>query len=79
MPLLWRNLNKLKQPISSNPEIKPLIEEAEHIYDSTVITSHLQDLLKDKKFSLNYCICCIYECLYQEHFSSQFLKTSLIS
>ena len=26
----------------SNPEVRPLIEEAGHIYDSTVITSYLQ-------------------------------------
>ena len=26
----------------SNPELRPLTEEAEHIYDSTVITSYLQ-------------------------------------
>ena len=26
----------------SNPEIRPLIEEAGHIYESTVITSYLQ-------------------------------------
>ena len=25
----------------SNPEVKPLIEEAGHIYDSTIITSYL--------------------------------------
>ena len=25
----------------SNPEVRPLIEEAGHIYDSTVITSYL--------------------------------------
>ena len=25
-----------------NPEVRPLIEEAGHIYDSTVITSYLQ-------------------------------------
>ena len=27
----------------SNPEVKPLIEEAGYIYDSTVITSYLQN------------------------------------
>ena len=26
----------------SNPEVRPLIEKAGHIYDSTVITSYLQ-------------------------------------
>ena len=26
----------------SNPEVRPLIEEAGHIYDSTVITSYLR-------------------------------------
>ena len=26
----------------SNPKVRPLIEEAGHIYDSTVITSYLQ-------------------------------------
>ncbi len=26
----------------SNPDLRPLIEEAGHIYDSTVITSYLQ-------------------------------------
>ena len=26
----------------SNPEVRPLIEQAGHIYDSTVITSYLQ-------------------------------------
>ena len=29
-------------PMFSNPEVRPLIEEAGHIYDSTVITSYLQ-------------------------------------
>ena len=28
--------------IFSNPEVRPLIEEARHIYDSTVITSYLR-------------------------------------
>ena len=27
----------------SNPEVRPLIEEAGHIYDSTVITSYIQN------------------------------------
>ena len=27
----------------SNPEVRPLIEEAGHIYDSTVMTSYLQN------------------------------------
>ena len=26
----------------SNPEVRPLIEESGHIYDSTVITSYLR-------------------------------------
>ena len=26
----------------SNPEVRPLIEEAAHIYDSTIITSYLR-------------------------------------
>ena len=34
----------------SNPEVRPLIEEAGHIYDSTVITSYLQSKLKNKHF-----------------------------
>ena len=29
---------------------------------------------KDETLSFSYCICCIYEWLYQEHISSQFLK-----
>ena len=29
--------------ILSNPEVRPLIEAAGHIYDSTVITSYLQN------------------------------------